>query len=82
MHDTYVPNTTIGVPDDVVPIIDNPGVPFSTCVADQLRHHAATYQAAGQSQQLLADAELAGVKPPSAAESLRAVERMDRSAPW
>jgi hypothetical protein len=72
-----VPNKTISVPDDVVPIIDNLGVPFSTWVADQLRHHAATHQAAGLAQQLLA-----GIKPPTAAESLRAMERMERSAPW
>ena len=26
---TYVPNKTISVPDDVVPIIDSLGVPFS-----------------------------------------------------
>lgn len=82
MYDTYVPNKTISVPDDVVPIIDNLGVPFSTWVADQLRHHAATHQAAGLSQQLLADAELSGIKPPTATESLRAMERMERSAPW
>jgi hypothetical protein len=82
MYDTYVPNKTISVPDDVVPIIESLGVPFSTWVADQLRHHAATCSALGFSQQLLADAELAGVKPPSAAESRQAMKRMERSAPW
>ena len=82
MYDTYVPNKTISVPDDVVPIIDNLGVPFSTWVADQLRHHAATQPGVAFSQQLLADAELARTKPPTAAESLQAMERMERSAPW
>lgn len=82
MYDTYVPNKTISVPDDVVPIIDTLGVPFSTWVADQLRHHAATHSGPGLSQQLLADAALAGNKPPTAAESLKAMERMERSAPW
>ena len=38
MYDTYMPNKTISVPEDVVPIIDGLGVPFSTWVADQLRH--------------------------------------------
>ena len=70
---------TISVPDDVVPIIDSLGVPFSTWVADQLRYHAATHSGVGLSQQLLADAVLAGIEPPTAAESLKA---MERSAPW
>lgn len=82
MYDTYVPNKTIRVPDDVVPIIDSLGVPFSAWVANQLRHHAATHSGTGLSQQLLADAELARIKPPTAAESLQAMERMERSAPW
>jgi hypothetical protein len=82
MYHTYVPNKTISVPDDVVPIIDSLGVPFSTWVADQLRHHAATHSGAGFSQQLLADAELAGTKPPTAAASLKTLKRMERSAPW
>jgi hypothetical protein len=82
MYDTYVPNKTISVPDDVVPIIDNLGVPFSTWVADQLRHYAAAHSGVSLSHQLLADAELAGVKPPTAAETLKAMERMERSAPW
>ncbi len=77
-----MPNKTISVPDDVVPIIDSLGVPFSTWVADQLRHHAATHSQLGLAQQLLADAELARGGPPTAAESLAALERMERSAPW
>lgn len=82
MYDTYIPNKTISVPDDVVPIIENLGVPFSTWVADQLRHHAATHSELGLAQQLLADAELARGEPPTTAESLAALERMERSAPW
>jgi hypothetical protein len=82
MYSTYVPNKTISVPDDVVPIINNLGVPFSTWVADQLRHHAATHSGMSLAQQLLADAELAGSNPPTAAESLQATARMERSAPW
>lgn len=82
MYDTYMPNKTISIPDDVVPIIDNLGVPFSTWVAEQLRHHAASHSQLGFAQQLLADAELARGEPPTAAKSLAALERMERSAPW
>jgi hypothetical protein len=77
-----VPNKTISVPDDVVPIIDGLGVPFSTWVADQLRRHAATHSALGFAQQLQVDARLADAEPPTAAQSFAALERMDRSAPW
>ena len=82
MYDTYMPNKTISVPDDVVPIIESLGVPFSAWVADQLRHHAATHSELGLAQQLLADAELANAEPPTESESLAALERMERSAPW
>ena len=82
MYNTYVPNKTISVPDDVVPIIDSLGVPFSIWVTGQLRHHAATHSGVSFSQQLLADAKLAGSKPPTTAESLQAMRRMERSAPW
>jgi hypothetical protein len=82
MYTTYVPNKTISIPDDVVPIIDGLGVPFSTWVADQLRHYAATQTGLSLSQQLLADAALAGTQPPTDEESLAVVERMERSAPW
>jgi len=82
MYDAYMPNKTISVPEDVVPIIEGLGVPFSTWVADQLRHHAATHSALGFAQQLLADAELANAEPTTVAESLAAMERMERSAPW
>ena len=77
-----MPNKTISVPEDVVPIIEGLGVPFSTWVADQLRRHAATQTALSFSQQLLADAELAGAEPPSSEESLATLSRMERSAPW
>jgi hypothetical protein len=82
MYNTYMPNKTISVPDDVLPIIESLGVPFSVWVANQLRHHAATHSVMGLPQQLLADAKLAGSKRPTKAESLKAVERMERSAPW
>ena len=81
-YDTYVPNKTISVPDDVVPIIESLGVPFSVWVADQLRHHAATHPGLSVGQQFLADAALAGTEPPTNEESLAVVERMERSAPW
>ena len=37
----YMPNKTISVPDDVVPIIDNLDIPFSKWVTEQLRRHVA-----------------------------------------
>lgn len=82
MYDTYMPNKTISVPDDVVAIIDSLDVPFSTWVAAQLRHHAVTHTGLGLSQQLLVDAELAGAEPPTLEESVAALARMERSAPW
>ena len=82
MYHTYMSNKTISVPDDVMPIIDSLDVPFSTWVADQLRRYAATQTGLSLGQQLLADAALAGVEPPSAHESRAVLERMDRSAPW
>ena len=77
-----MPNKTISIRDDVLPIIDRLGVPFSVWVADQLRHYAATQSGLSLSQQLLADAALAGAEPPTDEESLAVVERMERSAPW
>lgn len=77
-----MPNKTISVPDDVLPIIDSLGVPFSSWVADQLRHHAATRPGSTLGQQLLADAGWAAAAPPTEAESRLVVERMERSAPW
>jgi hypothetical protein len=76
-----VPNKTISVPDDVVPIIESLDVPFSRWVTDQLRRHAAqTSMTFGE--QLLADAVLARSKPPTKAQARAAGERMGRSAPW
>jgi len=77
-----VPNKTISVPDDVLPIIERLGVPFSTWVADQLRRHAAAHTGLTLGQQLLADAAMAGAEPPTDDASRAALERMDRSAPW
>ncbi len=82
MYNTYMPNKTISIPDDVVPIIDRLGLPFSIWVADQLRRYAATQTGLSLGQQLLADAELAGAEPPTAQESQAVMERMERSAPW
>lgn len=81
MYDTYMPNKTISVPDDVIPIIESLEVPFSRWVTDQLRRHAA---AASMSfgEQLLADAALAGKQRPSREHAVAAGERMERSAPW
>ena len=64
-----MPNKTISVPDDVVPIIDSLDVPFSRWVTDQLRRHSAQTTATF-AQQLVADAALA------------AGERMEQSASW
>ncbi len=82
MYTTYVPNKTISIPDDVVPIINSLGVPFSMWVADQLRHHAATQSGLSLGGQLLADGALADGEPPTHQESRSMMERMDRSAPW
>ena len=81
MYTTYMPNKTISVPDDVVPIIESLEVPFSRWVTDQLRRHAAA-SAMSFADQLLADAALAGDARPSHDDALAASERMDRSAPW
>lgn len=82
MYHAYVPNKTISIPDDVLPIIERLGVPFSAWVADQLRRHDATQTGMSFSEQLLADAPLASAEPPTDAESLAVLERMERSAPW
>ena len=77
-----MPNKTISLPDDVLPILDDLEVPFSAWVATQLRHYAATRSSLSIGQQFLADAELAGDRPPTEEESLAALGRMERSAPW
>ncbi len=79
MHDTYMPNKTISVPADVLPIIASLDVPFSQWVAEQLRLHAARTEQTF-AQQLLADAELSGDDRPTDRHAVGA--RMERSAPW
>ena len=82
MYNTYMPNKTISVPDDVLPIIDSLDVPFSNWVADQLRRHAAARPTLSLAEQFLADAALAGTEPPSASAMRAAGHRMAKSAPW
>ena len=81
MYNTYVPNKTISVPDDVVPIIDSLHVPFSRWVTDQLRRHAAQ-STMSFADQLMADAALAATDGLSRADAASVGERMERSAPW
>lgn len=81
-YTTYVPNKTISVPDDVLPIIEGLDVPFSRWVTDQLRRHAAQ-STTSFAQQLVADAALAGADRRLTDEDARTVgARMDQSAPW
>ena len=77
-----MPNKTISLPSDVIPIVERLGVPFSQWVADQLRRYAATENALTFEQQLAADAKIAESAPPSPGDSRATVERMDRTAPW
>ncbi len=77
----YVPNKTISVPDDVLPIIANLDVPFSQWVTTQLRRHAAG-SSMSLAQQLVADAALAAGKRPTRRDAVATGERMERSAPW
>ena len=81
MYHTYVPNKTISVPDDVIPIIEGLDVPFSQWVTDRLRRHAAE-STMTLPQQLLADAALAASEPPSDEAAGATGERMERAAPW
>jgi hypothetical protein len=76
-----MPNKTISVPDDVVPIIESLDMPFSRWVTEQLRRHAAA-SAVSFADQLLADAALAGRPRPSRKDAVAVGERMERSAPW
>jgi hypothetical protein len=76
-----MPNKTISVPDDVVPIIDSLDVPFSRWVTEQLRRHAAR-STMSFAEQVLADAALAADERPTDRDAEAAGERMDRSAPW
>lgn len=81
MYNTYVPNKTISVPDDVVPIIDSLHMPFSRWVTDQLRRHAAQ-STVSFADQLMADAALAAPGGLTREDASAVGERMDRSAPW
>ncbi len=76
-----MPNKTISVPDDVVPIIESLHVPFSRWVTDQLRRHAAK-STMSFADQLVADAALAASEGLTPADALAIAERMERSAPW
>ena len=80
MHNTYMVNKTISLPEDVVAVIDSLDMPFSRWVTEQLRLHAAKTTLSFGDNELLADAALAvGDKPPSRAA---VAKRMDQSAPW
>lgn len=76
-----MPNKTISVPDDVVPIIESLDVPFSRWVTEQLRRHAAL-STLSFAEQVLADAALAKSERPIDRDAEAAGERMERSAPW
>jgi hypothetical protein len=77
-----VPNRTISLPDDVIPIIHTLDGPFSQWVADQLRRHAAE-STLSFADQLVADAALAANDRRFTAEDARRIgERLDRTAPW
>ncbi len=82
MYNTYVPNKTISIPDDVVPVIDSLDIPFSRWVTEQLRRHAAQSNMSF-AQQIEADAALATTERKlTRADALKAGQRMERSAPW
>lgn len=82
MYDTYVPNKTISVPDDVVAIIESLDVPFSRWVTEQLRRHAAQ-SVSPFAEQLIADAGLAAGERRLEASDAHAIgARMERSASW
>ena len=78
-YSKYMPNKTISVPDDVVPIIEQLDQPFSRWVTEQLRHHAAS-STPSFADQLLADAALAADGP--TIDKAAVAKRMQRSAPW
>ncbi|MFV0259378.1 MAG: hypothetical protein ACK5PP_13150 [Acidimicrobiales bacterium] len=74
-----MPNKTISVPDDVIPIIESLDVPFSRWVTDQLRRHGAR-STMSFADQLLADAALAAGERVPDRKAVGA--RMERSASW
>lgn len=79
-QNTYMPNRTISVPDDVVPIIESLSMPFSRWVTDQLRRHAAR-STKSFADQLLAEAALAAPRRSTPEDALLVGGRMERSAP-
>jgi len=76
-----MPNKTISLPDDVLPIIEQLDVPFSRWVTEQLRRHAA-HGTPSFPQQVLMDAALAADERPTRTDALAVGARMERSAPW
>lgn len=74
-----MPNKTISVPVDVLPVIEGLGVPFSQWVTARLREHAAEENPTFV-EQLEADAELADA--PGQRDRRAVGERMESSAPW
>lgn len=76
-----MPNKTISVPDDVVPIIESLEVPFSRWVTDQLRRHAAL-STMSFAEQVRADAALTTNERLTDQDAVAVGERMERSAPW
>lgn len=76
-----MPNKTISLPDDVLPIIERLEVPFSRWVTEQLRLHAA-HTTPSFTEQLRMDAALAAGERPTRQEALGVGQRMERSAPW
>lgn len=76
-----MPNKTISVPDDVLPIIERLDVPFSRWVTEQLRCHAAQ-STMSFAEQLVLDAALAEGERPTERDARSVGERMERSAPW
>ncbi len=78
-YNQYMPNKTISVPDDVIPVIEGLDVPFSRWVTDQLRRHAAK-STMSLADQLLADAALAAGERLPDRDGVG--ERMERSSPW
>lgn len=75
-----MPNKTINVPDDVVPIIESLPIPFSRWVTDQLRCHAAQ-SSMSFAEQLIADSALAAPEGLAPEDAVEVGERMERSAP-
>lgn len=82
MYNTYMPNKTISLPEDVAPIIERLDKPFSQWVADQLRRYQAESVESFQ-KQLELDASLASTEEKLTSRDAVAIgRRMERSAPW